>query len=62
MVLDMTEGAQRDVVIPAHLAYGSKGAGTVIPSNATLYFRMELIQVVPRPPSLFSKISGAFKD
>jgi FKBP-type peptidyl-prolyl cis-trans isomerase len=60
VVLDMPVGAKRDVVIPAHMGYGARGAGGVIPGNATLYFRMELIEVVPTQPSIFSKFLEIF--
>lgn len=40
----MREGAIWEVVIPPHLAYGRGGAAG-IPPNATLIFRIELVQV-----------------
>ncbi|MFP3944873.1 MAG: FKBP-type peptidyl-prolyl cis-trans isomerase [Alphaproteobacteria bacterium] len=42
----MREGAKYELVIPARLAYGSKGAGDVIPPGATLIFEVELLEVV----------------
>lgn len=41
----MKEGAKYELVIPAGLGYGSKGAGNVIPPNATLVFEVELLKV-----------------
>ena len=42
-VLDMSFGEKRLVKIPANLAYGSQGAGGVIPPDADLFFQLELI-------------------
>ncbi|OQX99239.1 MAG: hypothetical protein B6I20_10185 [Bacteroidetes bacterium 4572_117] len=44
-LLLMKEGAKWTLFIPADLAYGTRGAGGVIPPNATLIFDIELISI-----------------
>jgi peptidylprolyl isomerase len=46
-VSGMKVGGRRKLTIPAHLGYGSRGAGGVIKGGETLVFVVDLLDVLP---------------
>ena len=44
-ILLLNEGSKATLVVPSDLGYGPAGAGGVIPPNATLLFKVELVKV-----------------
>jgi FKBP-type peptidyl-prolyl cis-trans isomerase FkpA len=44
-VSGMQVGGSRTIIIPSDMGYGSRGAGSVIPSNSDLIFEVELIEI-----------------
>lgn len=46
-VAKMKEGGKAKLTCPPEIAYGARGAGNVVPPNATLTFEVELLKVLP---------------
>lgn len=45
---DMKVGGKRHLRVPAHLAYGERQIGTMIPPHSNLIFEIELLEVLTR--------------
>lgn len=44
-VTGMKVGGKRKITVPPELGYGARGAGAVIPPNATLVFELEVLKI-----------------
>ena len=49
-IMLLNEGAKATLIVPSELGYGASGAGGVIPPNATLIFKVELVRSDKRRP------------
>ena len=47
-LVGMRVNGKRDLIIPPELGYGSRGAGGVIPANATLDFEIECLKLAKK--------------
>ena len=50
-ISSMRAGGKRELLIPANLAFGERGAGGVIPPNSAVFYEVELLEVWKRTDS-----------
>jgi len=48
-ILTINEGGSRFVIVPPELGYGEAGIPAIIPPDATLFYRIELLEIRPTP-------------
>jgi len=53
----LKKGDKAKLIIPPELAFGSQGAGGVIPPDATLYFEVELVDILPGSPEAPTEVA-----
>lgn len=61
-LIGMCVGEQRKLTIPSEMAYGKRGAGGVIPPDATLVFKTELVGIQGYVPDEEEKADAAEND
>ena len=59
-LIGLCVGASAMLVVPPHMGYGGRGAGDVIPGNATLKYKVDILWVQDSPASqnYFAKIDS----